>query len=56
MIAAQEAPVNHAIAALEEVTAAAGLTLEEVVTLIMAGVGVTDLLNYAEAVVSNRLN
>lgn len=56
MIAVQEAPVARVAEALQEVTSAVGLTLEELVDLLMSGVKVTDLLDYAEAVASNRLN
>jgi hypothetical protein len=56
MIVTQEASVAHVAEALEEATSALGLTLPEVVKLLMAGVQVTDLLDYAEAVASNRLN
>ena len=54
--AQEEAPIAHIADALQEVTSAVGLTLEQVVDLLMAGVQVTDLLDYAQAVGSNRLN
>lgn len=55
MVVPQAASVAR-ISELEEATSAVGLTLEEVVELLIAGVKVTDLLGYAEAVASNRLN
>jgi hypothetical protein len=56
MIGAQAAPVAHVAEALQEVSSAAGLTLEDVVDLLVAGVTVTDLLGYAQAAATNRLN
>lgn len=56
MIGAQAAPVAHVAEALQEVSSAAGLTLEDVVDLLVAGVTVTDLLDYAQAAATNRLN
>jgi hypothetical protein len=56
MIGASETPTARAAETLEQVTLAVGLTLEDLVTLLMAGVKVTDLFTYAEAVTSNRLN
>jgi hypothetical protein len=41
---------------LQEVSSAAGLTLEDVVDLLVAGITVTDLLDYAQAAATNRLN
>lgn len=56
MISARQAPAARGAETLEEVTAAAGLTLEDVVGLLMAGATVSDLLEYAHAVASDRLN
>ena len=56
MIVTHDASDAHIAEALQTATSATGLTLPEVVTLVMAGVKVTDLLDYAEAVASNRLN
>lgn len=53
---AQEEPIAQVAEALQQVTSAVGLTLEEVVDLLITGVKVTDLLDYAEAVAANRLN
>ncbi len=56
MIVAQEAPVARVAEALAEVSSAVGLTLDDVLDLLVAGARVTDLLDYAQAVASNRLN
>ena len=56
MNGAQDAPIAYVAQALVWVTAAAGLTPDEVLDLLMDGMNVYDLLNYAEAVASNRLN
>jgi hypothetical protein len=56
MIGAQAAPVAHVAEALQEVTSAVGLKLDDVLALLMAGIKVEDLLDYAQAVNSNRLN
>jgi hypothetical protein len=56
MIAPQQTPVAQVAEALQEVTSAVGLQLDDVLALLMAGVKVTDLLDYAQAVNSNRLN
>jgi hypothetical protein len=50
MIGAQEAPVDRLAEALQEVT------LEDLAGLLRAGVEITDLLSYAQAIASNRLN
>jgi hypothetical protein len=55
MIGAQQASVGRTTE-FEEGTSALGLTLEDVVELLIAGVKVTELMGYAEAVASNRLN
>jgi len=56
MNGAQEAPTSQVAAALEQVTASVGLRLEDLVPLFLAGVTVDDLLNYVDAVNTNRLN
>ncbi|HTA24377.1 MAG TPA: hypothetical protein VK763_12645 [Terriglobales bacterium] len=56
MIGAQAAPVAPVVEVLQEVSSAAGLTLEDVVDLLVAGITVTDLLDYAQAAATNRLN
>jgi hypothetical protein len=56
MIGAQDAPIAHIAEALVEITLAVGLTEKDVLDLLVTGMKVTDLLNYAEAVALNRLN
>lgn len=56
MTGVQEPPVAQIAEALEEMTSVAGLTQGDVLDLLMAGLKVTDLLDYAEAVARNRLN
>jgi hypothetical protein len=56
MIGAQAAPVAHAAEALQEVSSAAGLSMEDVVDLFIAGMTVTDLLEYLQAAATNRLH
>jgi len=56
MIATREGPVAQVAEALQEVTSAIGLGPEDVLELLMAGVKVSDLLDYASAMASNRLN
>ena len=55
MIGAQQASIGR-ITEFEEATSALGLTLEDVVELLIAGVKVSELMGYAKAVASNRLN
>ncbi len=56
MIGAQDAPIAHLAEALVEVTLAVGLTEKDVLDLLVSGMKVTDLLDYAEAVALNQLN
>jgi hypothetical protein len=56
MIGTQEVHIESVAASLEVIVSAMGLTLPDMVELFAAGVTVTDLLDYAEAVRSNRLN
>lgn len=56
MNGAQDAPIADVAEALVWVTSAVGLTPDEVLNLLMAGLKVDDLLTYAEAVAANRLN
>lgn len=56
MIGAEAAPVTPVIEVLQEISSTAGLTLEDVVDLLVAGMTVTDLLDYAQAAATNRLN
>lgn len=56
MIGAEETSVANIAGALQQVTLAVGLTMESVLEPLMAGIKVTDLLDYADAVACNRLN
>ena len=56
MIGAQETPAASVAETLEQVTLAVGITLDDLVALLVAGVKVTDLFEYAQAAASNRLN
>ena len=56
MIGAQEVPIAHIAEALQEVTSSSGLTLDDLLPLLLAGMTVADLLSYVQAAKLNRLN
>lgn len=56
MIGALGVPVARIAAALDEVTSATALSVDDLLPLLVAGVKVTDLLDYVRAAASNRLN
>jgi hypothetical protein len=56
MNGAQDAPIANVAEELVWLTSAVGLSPDDVLDLLMAGMKVNDLLNYAEAVASDRPN
>jgi len=57
MIIKQRLPISEVVEDLGAVSACVGLTEQEVLTLMLcADLTVADILNYIEAVTSNRIN
>jgi|HubBroStandDraft_5_1064220.scaffolds.fasta_scaffold186667_2 hypothetical protein len=56
MMGASEVSVARVASAMEEVCAVVGLTLPDLMVVLGAGLTIPDLLHYAQAVDSNRLN
>jgi hypothetical protein len=56
MIPVEQWAVPDVAEDLAEVLAVVGLTRQEMVELVLSGVKVTDLLEYVDAVVSDRMN
>jgi hypothetical protein len=56
MMCASEVSVARVADAMQEVCAVVGLTLPDLMVVLVAGLTLTDLLHYAQAVATNRLN
>jgi hypothetical protein len=56
MISKQQFPISHLVGQLENVSAEVGLTQQDIAHLLSSGLGVDQLLDYAEAMLFNRMN
>ncbi len=56
MISKNQFPISHLVGQLENVSADLGLTQQDIAHLLSTGLQVDQLLDYAEAMLFNRMN